>query len=235
MSIPQEQRRPLRKTPAAAVRTTFSEKHIEALRKSGFRKTWPKGTILIREGERAESVIFLEKGLVKTTAQAPNGYTSLLAIRGAGELIGEVSCLDGRRRSATVTAIQDVAGIAITAERFLTLLNSDSELSFAVMRTISTRLRHSDGQRVASGAHTAGIRVARVLLDLVLQYGEPASDWGADVLQVNVTQAELAGAAGTSRESVVRALRELTRRELVATGRKRIVVLNVRKLHAYVT
>ncbi|MFF4697532.1 Crp/Fnr family transcriptional regulator [Streptomyces chattanoogensis] len=207
----------------------FSSDEVRLIRDRGRTRIWKQGVVLFLEGDPPDSVVLIEEGLVKITADADNGYTSLLAIRGPGELIGEMACLDGRARSATVTAMQTVRGTAVTSDRFLALLEEHGSLALSVIRSITARLRDSDGLRADQGALPAGVRVARVLLDLALRHGSEAPGRpGGRALSVN--QQELAGAAGTSRESVVRTLRRLQDHGLVTTSRGRTLVLDLRSL-----
>ncbi|MFF8966038.1 Crp/Fnr family transcriptional regulator [Streptomyces globisporus] len=199
------------------------------LRSAGRSRTWPTGTVLFLKGDAPDRLALITEGRVKITADARSGYTSLLSLRGPGELVGEMACLDRRTRSATAVTVTPVRGTVITAARFLGLLEQDHGLALSVLRSIVARLRHADALRADQGALSAGTRVARVLLDLALRHGTEA---GAEdhACVVPVSQADLAGAAGTSRESVVRALRELQRDGVVTTSRGRIVVHDLRGL-----
>ncbi|WP_211257236.1 Crp/Fnr family transcriptional regulator [Streptomyces megasporus] len=208
---------------------TFSPDELRLIRDAGRTRVWRPGAVLFPEGGPPDSVVLVEEGLVKITADADTGYTSLLAIRGPGELVGEMSCVDGRARSATATAMRPVRGTVVASDRFLTLLERNGSLTLTVLRGLAARLRDADGLRADQGALPSGVRVARVLLDLVLRHGaEVPGRAGERVL--SVSQRELAGAAGTSRESVVRTLRRLHREGLVSTSRGRTVVLDPRAL-----
>ena len=213
----------LRRVPALQV---FSPEHLTLLRDAGVVETWQHGDVLLRQGERADRAILLRKGVVKVVSESVGGYTSLLAFRGAGELVGELACIDGGTRSASVIATQDGHGVAVSGSRFAALLRANGDLGLAVLRSISARLRHSDVQREAMGAEPAATRVARLLVEMSDRYGVDASAWAPTARSVRITQHELASAVGTSRESVVRTLRELQSCELVATRRDVIVVLD---------
>nr|WP_277608044.1 Crp/Fnr family transcriptional regulator [Streptomyces boncukensis] len=182
-----------------------------------------RGTVLMPEGTPSEEVVLIDSGLVKVTRAAENGYTSVLAVRGPGELLGELSCLDGRPRSATVTAMESVRGTVVSGERFRRLLAARGDLSLAVLRSVTARLRDADRLRAEHGAFPAGVRVARVLHEMALRYGE-AVDGMPGALAVRVNQQELAGAAGTSRESLVRAFADLERDGLIVRRRGRTLV-----------
>lgn len=207
----------------------FTEAERSLIRSVGRPRTWHGGDVLFLEGDVPDSVILIEDGVVKVTSAAQNGYTSVLAVRGPGELVGELACLDGRVRSGTVTAMRGVRGTVVAADRFLGLLEQHGPLALSVIRSITARLRQANRLRANQGALPAGIRVARVLLDLAVRHGTEDRRYpGAHA--VLVSQIELAGAAGTSRESAVRTLRLLQERKVVTTARGRILVHDLKAL-----
>ncbi|MFE9253896.1 Crp/Fnr family transcriptional regulator [Streptomyces sp. NPDC006879] len=209
----------------------FAPRELAAIRAAGRARSWTPGETLLPEGASQQDVILIDSGLVKVARQSPNGYTSVLAVRGPGELLGELACLDGRPRSATAVAMRAVGGVSVPAARFLKMLEQDSTLALAVLRSLATRLRESDRLRSDQGAYSSGIRVARILLDISLSYGTPApAPAPRGAVTVTVTQQELAGAAGTSRESVVRTLRVLHQDGLVVATRGRLLVTDPDRL-----
>jgi CRP-like cAMP-binding protein len=188
----------------------------------------------MREGGRPDYVVLVLNGLAKVTAESDNGYTSVLALRGPGELVGELSCLDGTVRSATVTAIERVEGVTVAAEAFLRLLEGHAALTLSVLRSVVARLRDSDALRAEHGARPATAMLARVLLETAIRHGvEAAEPPGA--LEVRMNQQELAGAAGISRESVVRCLRDMQTEGLVSAGRGRTLVRDLHGLRRWAT
>jgi CRP-like cAMP-binding protein len=68
-------------------------------------------------------------------------------------------------------------------------------------------------------------RVARLLLDLADRFGSPAPDGSGTTITVALSQHDLAGATGSSREAVARALRRLRESGGIVTERRRITVL----------
>ncbi|MFD4501330.1 Crp/Fnr family transcriptional regulator [Streptomyces sp. NPDC058457] len=211
----------------------FSPGEAKLLREAGHPRGWARGEVLMREGEEAHSVVLLTDGLVKVTVDSANGYTSLLALRGPGELLGEFSCIDGRPRGATVTAMRRSEGAVLAAEAFLRLLERDPGLCLSVLRSVVGRLRDSDGLRAEQGARTTRARVAGLLVKLAVQYGAAAPETLPGAVAVQVNQRELAAATGASRESVVRCLRAMQQEGLVATRRGRTVVLDLAGLRRW--
>jgi len=145
----------------------------------------------------------------------------LLALRGAGDVIGEQALIDDRPRSATIAAATDLDALVIGSAEFEQYLKDHPSAAFALLRSLSERLRESDRRRTAAVNETVALRLARQLLELI--------DHGVDVtspveLQVPLSQDQLASWIGASREAVARALRELRARDLVSTARRRITI-----------
>lgn len=204
----------------------LTPEHLALLRGAGVPAAWPRGGVLMRQGEPADRAVLIETGVVKIVSESANGYVSLLALRGVHDLVGEFGCLDDTVRSASVVAMRPVHGFVISAPRFCALMEENGSLALAILRSVISRLRHADDQRAALGSSTAVVRVAQVLLELSERHGTPAPRWAPHARHLKLTQQELASAAGTSRESVVRTLRELHQHELVETARGAIVVLD---------
>ncbi|MCX4776510.1 Crp/Fnr family transcriptional regulator [Streptomyces sp. NBC_01264] len=204
----------------------FTADELLLLRGAGRIRVWNRHDRLMGEGGPPDSVVLVVSGLAKITAESDNGYTSVLALRGPGELVGELSCLDGTVRSATVTAIERLEGVVIGAEAFQRVLSSHATLTLAVLRSVIARLRDSDGLRTEHGARTAAAMLAHVLLETAVRHGVDVPD-PPGAIEVRMNQQELAGAAGISRESVVRCLRALQGSGLVSTSRGRTLVLDL--------
>ncbi|MQY29197.1 Crp/Fnr family transcriptional regulator [Nocardia aurantia] len=179
--------------------------------------------VLLREGERSGHVLFLETGEVKVTSSAASGKQALLAIRGPGDLLGEFSAIDGRPRSATVTAVSEVTAIVVPGKAFRELLIGDGATTFGLLRLVVGRLREADVQRLDFGAYTVTERLARLLLDYAGRYGRTAGD--SVRITLSLSQTELADATGASREMVAKALKRLREAGAVRTGRRWVELL----------
>lgn len=215
-------------------RAKLQPDQLAVLRSAGRSKHYPAGGTIFVEGDTSDFAVLLDKGTVKITVVAETGYTSVLALRGVDDLIGEFGCLDNQPRAASVTALTPVTATLITAQRFLGLLREQSDLLFSLLMTTVARVRESDQRRLEFGAYLAIDRVGRVLLDLALQHGEPV-DGAPGSVCLPALQRDLAGAAGASRETVVRTLRGLTDSGVISTRRGRIVVTDLALLEAVVS
>lgn len=177
----------------------------------------------MHEGDRSEHVVVIEHGRVKVTSAAATGKQALLAIRGPGDLLGEFSAIDGKERSATVTALSQVTATLVPGSAFRDLLIDDGQIAFALLRVVVDRLREADVQRLEFGAYNVTERIARLLIDYARRYGEQGDD--RVIITLPLSQEELAHAAGASREAVSKALKRLRDLGVLRTGRRRIELL----------
>ncbi|GAA2636756.1 Crp/Fnr family transcriptional regulator [Paractinoplanes durhamensis] len=180
---------------------------------------------LFCEGDPSDHIAILLAGIVKITASTANGREALLGLRGAGEVVGEIAALYGSPRSATVRALDDVRARLVPASAFVNGLRRHPDALFGLLHAVVGRLRESDRRRLEFAGSDVRERVARLLAELAGTHGEPAAD-GSVTIGLPLSQAEIAGATGASREAVAKALRVLRACGAVATSRQRITVLD---------
>lgn len=197
----------------------------DALVERGRRRRWPAGASLFLEGDQSGTVVFVVSGRVKVFSLTEQGEEILLAVRGPGALLGEVSAVDGGPRSASVAALEPVTAIVLTADAFLDYLRTHAAAATVLLQMVTSRLRDADRKRVEFAAYDIASRVARRLVELAERFGEP--DENGVRITVALSQDELAGWVGASREAVAKALRVLRDRGLVSTGRRTMTVLDL--------
>ncbi|MCG6495498.1 Crp/Fnr family transcriptional regulator [Kitasatospora sp. A2-31] len=195
----------------------------QALFACGTPMVFPVRQVLLREHEPSAHVLILLSGWTKVTSAAANGYEALLALRGPGDIIGEAAALSGRQRSATVTALGRVEALAVDADRFGALLDERPAISRQLLALTADRMRDSDRRRVQFAALNVQERLALLLLELIRTHGRETQD-GVQ-LTPGLTQSELAGSVGASREAVARLLKGLRERGIVRTERRGLVVI----------
>jgi CRP-like cAMP-binding protein len=147
------------------------------------------------------------------------------SVTAARTLVGEISVLDGRPRSASVVALDDVDGVLVSGDRFRAFLRTNPDAALELLSNVVSRLREADRRRAEFGAYDVASWVARLLLDLADRFGSPAPDGSGATITVALSQHDLAGTTGSSREAVARALRRLRESGGIVTQRRRIIVL----------
>jgi CRP-like cAMP-binding protein len=178
---------------------------------------------LVHQAEPSTHVIIVLSGWTKVTRSAANGYEALLALRGPGDIVGEASAVSGHPRSATVTALGEVEAVAIERDRFLAHLAASPATALQLLGLTADRTRASDRRRVEQGALGVRERLAILLLDLARTHGEQVPEGVR--LTTGLSQHELAGSVGASREAVARLLKDLRERGIVQTSRRDLVIV----------
>ena len=200
-----------------------------ALESTGIRRTYVRGQALFHEHGAPDRVLVLLSGFVKLSRLSEDGREVILAIRGPGDLIGEQSAIDGRPRSATATALDHVTSLVLSKSDFLGLLEREPRIAIVVLKMLSNRLRESDVGRMELSLQDATARVAARILELSKRFGDDG-ETGVEI-HLPISQEELAGWTGCSRDSVVKALQAMRSLGWIETGRRRITVLDRDALH----
>jgi CRP/FNR family transcriptional regulator, cyclic AMP receptor protein len=185
---------------------------------------------LIREGETSTDVFLLLSGVAKITADTIDGTVALIAIRAGGDLVGEFSSLDDRPRSATVTAAGSVIARKFTQQVFAGYLRTHPDVAAAVSASVIAKLRSSTKRWVDFGTYPVPVRLARALVELLSNYGRPTEQ--GTVIDLALTQPELASLIAASEPSVQRAVRELRTQNVITTGYRSLVVTDEVRLRA---
>jgi CRP-like cAMP-binding protein len=172
-------------------------------------------------------------GRVKISSLTEDGREVVLSIRGAGDLLGELSVIDGEPRSASATALDTVDGLVVGGDELRHYLQEFPRVTLSLLEAVSHRLRESDRKRAEYGAYDTVGRVARRLLELAERFGEPED--GGVRITLPLSQQELAGFTGSSREAVSKALQSLRGRGLIETRRRGILVRDMAGLRRRAT
>lgn len=189
----------------------------------GLPQSLPPNTVVLHEGEPSSHVLLVLSGWLKVTASSANGHEALLGLRGPGDVVGELAAVDGSLRSARVSTLYAVQLVAVRSADFLRFLERHPRAAIALLGVVADRLRAADRNRLEAAAHTVPERLARLLLDLAEQHG--AEEPEGIAITVPLSQRELAGSVGASREAVARVLRDFRERGAVTTRRRLVVVL----------
>jgi CRP/FNR family transcriptional regulator, cyclic AMP receptor protein len=169
-------------------------------------------------------VLVLLGGRAKVSSYTEDGSEVILAVRTPEDLLGEVSAIDGLPHSATVAALEPIEAVAVDVAEFRRFLETTPRVALVLLETTMARLRDADRKRIEFGAYDSVGRVARRLLELAERFGEGSPERVRITLPLS--QQELAGWVGASREAVSKALHVLWERGLVQTGRRSVTVLD---------
>jgi CRP-like cAMP-binding protein len=188
----------------------------------GATRKLPADTVLIHEGDPTNHVLVLLSGWVRVYRTTEDGQVILFALRGPGDVIGDLAALLGWPRTATVDSLQDIAFLRFPHEKFLEHLRNRPGLGIALLKQMAVRLREADATRVNFATMDVAQRVAALLVHLADMHGAGAPE--GVVVRMSLTQQDIANRIGGSRRAVARAIAAFRERGLVTTGRRMFVV-----------
>lgn len=217
--------------PPAAPGDFFSQLSPEqsrAFNEISRRRTYRRGASIFNEGDVADRVVVLLEGNAKVSYFTDEGKEVVLAVRGPGDLLGELSALDGEPLSATVSAMEPVTCLTLSADAFTGFLRSAPDVALLLLRSLSRKLRDADRKRIEFSEFDTVGRVARRLVELAERFGVTSE--GRIEIELGMTQEELAGWTGSSREAVSKALQSLKARGWLETHRRSVTILDAAAL-----
>ena len=110
-----------------------------------FGKSFPKGTVLFRDGDGGSEMFVIRAG--KVAISKPAGTTEkLLVTLGPGEFFGEMSILNNKPRTATATVAEDAQLLVIDPKTFEAMIRSSSEIAVRMIKSLANRLADTDAQ-----------------------------------------------------------------------------------------
>ena len=208
----------------------LGEHERDALMALGVSRSYPRGATLMFQDERDDRTILLLSGRTKVARIEQDGRELILDLRDAGDLLGELAFIDGAPRAATVTALEPVQAVVMSAATLRSHLETTPRVAVALLEVVAQRFRESSTNRAQFGvADTLG-RVAARIVELADRYGAPSTE-GVRV-DSPLSQEDLAAWAGASRAGVAEALRTMRELGWLATDRKRLTILDLAALRA---
>ena len=213
---------------ADAFLDALTETEAEDLRSVGRPRAYGANVTLFHQGDEAGPVVVLLTGRAKVVSLSSAGREVIVAVRGPGDLLGELSAIDGEPRSATVTTLEAVDALLIPGSAFAAFLERCPRVALVILRMVAGRLRYADAQQADFATHDVVGRVAHRLVELSERFGAPTA--GRIEIELPLSKEELAAWTGASREAVSKALQLLRSLQIVETGRRHVTVLDPQAL-----
>ena len=161
-----------------------------------------RGDMLFREGDDPDELFVVVSGRIAIANKSIDGRESMVALMEEGDLFGEMGLFDGRGRSAEARALETSVVTAVPYGPVRNLYENDPALLWRVVAMLAGRLRTMDAALADSVFLDVTGRTAKRLLDVA---GED------DEFSLPITQEELAGMVGASRERVNKAIASFIR------------------------
>jgi CRP-like cAMP-binding protein len=195
----------------AQVATMTRERHYE------------RGDLILLEGDMGGALHYVHSGLVKVFKTSPGGKEQVLRLIAGGQTFNDVPALDGGPNPASAVAMEPSTVYVIQRAELRKLILTRPEVAEAVVKTLANALRHLVSLVEDLSLRHVTARVAKILLDQ-----EASARQGQYVYRL--TQQEMAALAGTAREVVGRALKELEAAGAIEMRQGRAVVVDPERL-----
>lgn len=184
-------------------------------------RTFPANTNVISFQMPGDVLYIIHEGTLKIKVDQADGKEVIIALLGQGEVVGELSMIDGSQRSADVFAQEASTLFWVDRATFERLLAAYPQLQRNLLRVLTRRVRLSTEQIQALATLDVPGKVERQLLVFADQYGVPREGRAgkkAVEIPMRLTQSDLAGMVGASRERVNQAFSSMKERGLIAVS-----------------
>jgi CRP/FNR family transcriptional regulator len=186
-------------------------------------RRYDRGDLILLEGDLGGALHYVRRGLVKVFKTSAGGKEQVLRLIAAGHTFNDVPALDGGPNPASAAAMEQSIVYVIQRAELRKLIMTRPEVAEAVVQTLASALRHLVALVEDLSLRHVAARVAKILLEQ-----EASTQEGQQVY--HLTQQDMAALAGTAREVVGRALKELEAAGAIEMRQGRAVVLSRERL-----
>tara|TARA_B100000029_G_C17492143_1_gene929506 strand:+ start:709 stop:1392 length:684 start_codon:yes stop_codon:yes gene_type:complete len=190
-------------------------------------RKYDTGNYIFLEESDGEQCFFVVKGSVKITRLSKEGREVILAMLNQGDFFGEMSLIDGESRSANVIALEKTEVLTLNRKDFLIVLHDYPKIAIQLLKELASRLRKSDRHIASLSLSDAEKRIALSIIRFADDQGT-IRNGKVSIAKIPIQQ-DIANMAGTSRETVSRALSVLEKEKLIERHGRELVILDYKK------
>ena len=190
-------------------------------------KHFENGNYIFLEDSDGEQCFFVLEGSVKVTRLSKDGREVILAMLNEGDFFGEMSLLDGESRSANVIALEKTKVLTLDRNDFIAVINDYPSIAVQLLKELARRLRKSDRQIASLSLSDAEKRIALCIIRFADEQGVIQN--GKVSIPKTPIQQDIANMAGTSRETVSRALGLLEKEDIIERNGRELIIIDYKK------
>jgi CRP/FNR family cyclic AMP-dependent transcriptional regulator len=206
----------------------LAENDIRDLMAVAKRRTFRSGEVIFHRDDPGQVLYMIKEGKVKICLISPDGQEISLAVLGAGEYFGEFALYDGLPRSADAIALEKVECYTLQRSDFQNAIMKSPKIAIQVLEGLSKRLRNTDQMVENLIFLDVYGRVAKKLLELSEAHGIKVEN--GTLIDVRLTQQELASMVGASRESVNKVMGYFADKGYISTDKHRVTLHRINEL-----
>ncbi|MBF7082440.1 Crp/Fnr family transcriptional regulator [Desulfallas sp. Bu1-1] len=218
----------LKKIPLFAY---LNEDQLAEVEKVIIERNYQKGRIIFMEGEPGEAVFFVKSGRIKVTKQTGDGREHILHFINPGEVFAEVVMFDNGTYPATAEVIEDCTVGLIRNADMEKIISNNPGIALGLLKIMARRLRISQQQLIELALLDTTRRAASMLLFLASEQGRQTEQ--GILIDISLTNQDLANLIGTSRETANRILNDFKRQKAIEVKRGQVTILDKYKLKSW--
>ena len=202
----------------------LEQEQLESVIKHSMIRDYRKYEMVLFEGQPEVRFFLILNGRVKISRYTREGEEAVFAFLGERDLFGELCVFENEIRESNVITIESSRLLIIHRIEFLQLLNQISQININLLREMTLKIRRRNEHIRSMTTRNATGKLAGTILSLADEYGTVNYD------QIEIsrmpTHRDIASMVGTSRETISRALKELSRRGYIRRERNKLVICN---------
>jgi CRP/FNR family transcriptional regulator, cyclic AMP receptor protein len=219
----------LRKIPLFA---DLSAAILEQLVQDFRLREYSRDDIIFRQGDESREIYVVLKGKVRIFRISPSGNETSITIFSNDDIIGEQASISNRPRNASAKAVDTVALLTMSHERFLQHLKDTPGLALNLARLLSQKIDWTASFAESIAQFDAAGRLLHILLYYTERYGEEVDPGKSYRVDLALNQTDLASMVGARREWVNRLLGDWRKRGLLEFERGIITILDFERVVA---
>jgi len=189
--------------------------------------TFRKGQVIFGEGAHPLGLYCVNNGKIKLSHRGEDGKEQIVRLSKEGDVLGYRALLTNDTYNATAVALDDTEICFIPRDTFFNVLKNNPDLSFEIIKMLSTELRKAEDRITDLAQKPVRERMAEGLLFLKETYGYEAD---GSTINLVLSREDIANLVGTATETAIRLLSEFKNDKIVEFVGKKIRILDAERL-----
>jgi CRP/FNR family transcriptional regulator len=190
-----------------------------------------KGELLLRNGDKTESIVIINEGTAKTYKYAADGREQILYVFSEGDFFGEQNLLSDRTATFSVEALQPVKACMLSKTQFQNLLYQYPDIAVKIIKELGERMVRLENALQSMGVRNVDTRIAGILMEFASKFGVKTKE--GIIIQLPLSREGIANYLGIARETLSRKLGQLETDGIIrSVNNKSLLIINYGELEA---
>lgn len=192
-------------------------------------RSYKKGEIILRDGDKLDSVVILNEGTAKAFKYATDGREQILYVFTEGDFFGEQNLLSDRTATYYVEALQDAKICMLSKSNFQQLLYQYPEIAVKIIKELGERMVHLENVLQSMGVRNVDTRIHSLLIEYAAKFGSRLPE--GILIHLPLSREGMANYLGIARETLSRKFSQLENDGIIrSVNNKEILIINMEQL-----